>query len=71
MFIGLFAGNYFKPGDTVEMFGPNINTFSFKIPDIYDEEGNKLEVARHPKEIIKFKLDKEVYKDDIMRIKVF
>ncbi len=69
--VTLTQRNYFKPGDTVEMFGPNINTFSFKIPDIYDEEGNKLEVARHPKEIIKFKLDKEVYKDDIMRIKVF
>ena len=62
--------NYFKPGDTVEMFGPNIETFSFTMDDIYDEEGNKLEVARHPKEIIKFKLDKKVYKDDIMRVKV-
>ena len=63
--------NYFKPGDTVEMFGPNIETFSFTMGDIYDEEGNKLEVARHPKEIIKFKLDKKVYKDDIMRVKVY
>ena len=62
--------NYFKPGDTVEMFGPNIETFSFTMGDIYDEEGNQLEVARHPKEIIKFKLDKKVYKDDIMRVKV-
>ena len=62
--------NYFKPGDTVEMFGPNIETFSFTMDDIYDEEGNQLEVARHPKEIIKFKLDKKVYKDDIMRVKV-
>ena len=62
--------NYFKPGDTVEMFGPNIETFSFTMGDIYDEEGKQLEVARHPKEIIKFKLDKKVYKDDIMRVKV-
>lgn len=63
--------NYFKPGDKVEIFGPNIETFSFIVPDIYDEEGNQLEVARHPKQIIKFKLAKEVYPDDIMRIKVF
>lgn len=62
--------NYFQPGDIVEVFGPNINTFTFTIPDIYDEEGNLLEVARHPKQIIKFKLDKNVYKDDIMRIKI-
>lgn len=62
--------NYFKPGDQVEIFGPNIETFTFTIPDIYDEENTTLEVARHPKQIIKFKLDKTVYKDDIMRIKV-
>lgn len=62
--------NYFKPGDQVEIFGPNIETFTFTIPDIYDEENTPLEVARHPKQIIKFKLDKTVYKDDIMRIKV-
>ena len=69
--VTLTQRNYFKPGDKVEMFGPNIETFSFKVPEIYDEENNMLEVARHPKQIIKFKLDKEVYKDDIMRIKVF
>ena len=63
--------NYFKKGIKVEMFGPNILTFSFVIPDIYDEEGNILEVANHPEQTIKFKLDNKVYKDDIMRIKIF
>lgn len=67
--VSLIQKNYFKKGTKVEMFGPNINTFSFIIPDIYDEEGNLLEVANHPEQIIKFKLDKDVYKDDIMRIK--
>lgn len=62
--------NYFKKNDMVEFFGPNIDTFSYQIPDIYDEEGNLLEVARHPKEIIRFKLDTKVYKNDIMRIKI-
>ena len=62
--------NYFKPGDIVEVFGPNIETITFTIPDIYDEDGNSLDVARHPRQIIKFKLDKKVYKDDIMRIKI-
>lgn len=62
--------NYFKKGDKVEMFGPNIETFSFEIEDIYDEENNLIDVARHPEEIIKFYLDKKVYKDDIMRIKI-
>ena len=68
--VTLTQRNYFKPGDTVEMFGPNIETFAFQVPTIYDEEGNMLEVARHPKEIIKFKLEREVYPNDIMRMKV-
>lgn len=63
--------NYFKKGIKVEMFGPNIKMFSFEIPDIYDEEGNLLEVANHPEQTIKFKLNNKVYKDDIMRIKIF
>ena len=67
--VSLIQKNYFKKGLEVEMFGPNINAFSFIIPDIYDEEGNLLEVANHPEQIIRFKLNKEVYKDDIMRIK--
>lgn len=62
--------NYFKPGDSVEVFGPSIKTFEFIVPDIYDEDGNGLEVARHPRQIIKFKLDKKVYENDIMRIKI-
>ena len=61
--------NYFKKGDIVEIFGPNIECFSFEVPNIYDEDGNILEVARHPKQIIKFKLDREVYENDIMRVK--
>lgn len=62
--------NYFKTGDTAEIFGPNIETFSFTIPDIYDSDGNKVNVARHPEEILRFKLDKKVYKDDMIRIKI-
>ena len=61
--------NYFETGDEVEIFGPNIETFSFTMPDIYDEEGNKVNIARHPEEILKFKLDKKVYKNDIIRVK--
>ena len=37
-----------KKGDVVEIFGPSIEPFTFTVPDIYDEEGNILEVANHP-----------------------
>ena len=61
--------NYFETGDEVEIFGPNIETFSFIMPDIYNEDGEKVNIARHPEEILKFKLDKKVYKNDIIRVK--
>lgn len=62
--------NYFKTGDIVEVFGPNIETFSFIVPDIYNEENEKVNIGRHPEEILKFKLDKKVYKGDMIRIKI-
>lgn len=61
--------NYFKKGDTIEVFGPNIETFSFTVKEMYDEEGNIIEIANHPEQIIKIKLDKKLYKDDILRVK--
>lgn len=69
-FVTITERNCFKKGDEVEVFGPNIETFSFTIPDIYDEDGNLLEAARHPEQIIKFKLNKRVYENDIIRVKI-
>ena len=43
---------------------------SFAINDMYDEEGNLIEIANHPEQIIKIKLDKKVYKNDIIRVKI-
>ncbi len=64
--------NYFKPGDIVEFFGPNTEVFSYVVPeDLYDKDGNKIEVANHPQMIVKFKIDKVLSKFDMMRIKVF
>ncbi len=63
--------NYFKVGDIVEFFGPSIETFTYKIEEIYDENGERLEVANHPKMIIKMPISLELKKYDMMRIKVF
>lgn len=62
--------NYFQTGDEVEIFGPNIKPFSFKMPDIYNEDGEKVNIGKHPEEILKFKLDKKVYPNDMIRIKI-
>ena len=66
----LSSRNYFKVGDAVEFFGPNITTFSYKIDKIYDEDNNLINICNHPMSIIKLKIDKKLYKDDIMRIKI-
>lgn len=62
--------NVFNTGDEVEIFGPNIKPFTFIMPDIYTEDKVKVNKGRHPEEILKFKLEKEVYKNDIIRIKI-
>jgi len=68
--VTMVVKNYFKKGDMVDVFGPNIKTFSFEMPSFYDEEGNILQIANHPEDIIKFKLTEKVYQDDIIRIKL-
>ncbi len=62
--------NYFKIGDEVEIFGPKKDAITLKITEMYDEQDQKIEVARHPKQIIKIPLNKKVEKWDLMRKKV-
>ena len=69
-YVSIREKNFFRPGDEVEIISPNRETFSFIVPKIYDKDMNELECARHPEEIIKFKLDHMVDKYDMMRIKV-
>lgn len=63
--------NYFKVGDMVQFFGPNIETFNYKVEEIFDENNEKIEVANHPKMIIKLKVNTKLHPYDMMRIKVF
>ncbi len=61
--------NYFKVGDKVEFFGPNLEQTSFIIPsELYNDKGEKIDVARHPQMIVKFKCSIGLKKDDMMRI---
>lgn len=69
-YVSLIEKNYFKPGDLVEIISPEREPISFRIPEIYDSELNLLDCARHPEEVIKFKLDMKVSKYDMMRIKI-
>ena len=61
--------NYFKTGDEVEFIGPNIDTFSYKVEEILDENNNIIEIANKPRMIIKLRIDKKLNKNDLMRVK--
>ncbi|MGN7295564.1 peptidase U32 family protein [Ferdinandcohnia sp. SAFN-114] len=59
--------NYFKKGDQVEFFGPEIDNFTQTVDTIWDEDGNEIEAAKHPLQIVSFKVDKLVYPNNMMR----
>ncbi|WP_439849618.1 peptidase U32 family protein [Staphylococcus pseudintermedius] len=62
--------NHFKSGQEVEFFGPEIQTFKQVVDKIYDEEGNELDAARHPLQIVQIKVDQPIYPNNMMRKEV-
>ncbi len=64
--------NYFKPGDEVEFFGPNLEPTTIIIPkEIYNEKGELIEAANHPQMTVKFNVNVSLKPFDMMRIKMF
>lgn len=61
--------NYFKENDKIEIFGPNTDTFSYTIKEIYNEEKERIKIVRHPKEIVFIRIDHKVEPYDLIRIK--
>jgi putative protease len=61
--------NHFKPGQEIEFFGPQGTHFKQKVDVIWNEEGQELDAARHPLQLIKLKTDQPVKMWDMMRKK--
>ncbi|MBB6693936.1 U32 family peptidase [Cohnella xylanilytica] len=59
----------FKPGMEVEFVGPGGRAFSQKLEELFDDEGNRLDAARHPLQTIRLRTDRPVAAWDIMRKK--
>ncbi|MED3725423.1 peptidase U32 family protein [Priestia endophytica] len=59
--------NFFKRGQEVEFFGPEIGTFTTVVEQIWDEKGNELDAARHPLQIVQFKVEQPLYPYNMMR----
>ena len=60
--------NYFKVGDEVEIFTPTGEIYPYKIETIYNEDNEKIEVARHPEEILKLPFDKKLSGYSMIRL---
>ena len=58
--------NYFSVGDEVIIFGPS-EEFSMVIEELYDEKMNKIDVARHPKEILYLKVPSKIDKNYMIK----
>ena len=61
--------NYFKKGDIVEIFGPNHDIITKKIEEIYDTDNNLIDVVRHPKQIVKIKINDTIDEFDMIKVK--
>lgn len=61
--------NYFKKNDECTIFGPNHEDINYKFDNIYDEDDNIIEIVRHPKQIVKIKVEQTLQKYDMLRLK--
>jgi len=62
--------NYFKVGDVVEFIGPNMEPLTYTVNTIIDENGELIDIARHPKMIVKLPFDNHLEKYSMMRTKI-
>lgn len=54
-------------GEEIEIFGPSVNHFTQKIESMWDDDGNPIDVAPHPQQIIKMKMNEDVEKFYLIR----
>ena len=59
--------NYFLPNTTIEVFSPR-GTFNLDIKEIFDEDGNSVDAARHPLQKLHFKSDIPLSEFDLLRL---
>ncbi|MCL1990688.1 MAG: U32 family peptidase [Defluviitaleaceae bacterium] len=59
--------NHFKPGQKVEFFGPTIETRECIVKEMTNEKGERLDAARHPKQLIQVEVPFVVNPFDMMR----
>ena len=69
--ITMLERNYFWLGEEVEIFTPTGEVYSFVVDNIYDHNEEKIDIARHPDEVLYMYLkDKNIVPYSMMRKKV-
>ena len=59
--------NKMTVGEEIEVFGPYTDYFSQKVEVLLDEEGNPIESAPHPQQILQIKMERSVSENFMLR----
>lgn len=54
-------------GDDIEVIGPEIEMFTQKIEEMWNDEGEEIDAAPHPQQIVRIKMKEPVYRYGILR----
>ena len=60
--------NYFKVGDTIEVFSPDGRSYQFALEKLLDESNNSIQVARHPDELLKIPFSEKLCEYSMIRL---
>ena len=68
--IKFYERNYFEVGDTIELFTPKGDHIEFMVSELYDQDMNQEEVARHPDNVYYIKLQTDIEIPEYSMLKV-
>lgn len=68
--VKFYERNYFEVNDTVELFTPRKERVTFIIRELYDEDMNKVEIARHPDNIYYLYLETDIEIEEYSMIRL-
>ncbi len=63
----IYQRNYFKIGDTVEIFMPSGKVIHFNVDNLYNEKMEKIDTANHANEKLYFYIDEEIEPSSMIR----
>ena len=65
-----YERNYFEVGDLVEVFTPSGEHINFVVSELFDEDMNPVDVARHPDNIYYLKMNSDLEIPEYSMIKI-